>query len=771
MADRKLSIAVKADLREGQKLTKYLTDLATIGSRVAKSFSSIVLGGGGPTGTPGQRIALGKTLQEDIKLMKALGAEGEKFGKVMKSMVASETEKLSKSIKSMTDNLKEFTNAASEAEAQLKEMIETGASPEAIAAQRGTVDKWQQKVSQNAADLKVAHQRDAELNPQKQPWWRRDLLGGQGTQQILSQLGLGGLARYAGVAGIGIAAYQATDDFFTTRTQMANQVMQNRLMSADRKRLAMELAQGNAGAAVAFQESNTFNRGELLDVIQATVGEAQWKHVKGALTNFISAKPGATVSEIGEFATSHGANAALIDQAMTAFRRNLQSANVPQQTMLQAGQQQAGVMRALGRAAFGTANSREAEALYARELGGVGMKGANDYNLNLEAGTTANVHMQLIGRVGRAAASKLVGAAASAIASGMDELAAIGVMAAYAGVRGGNIMSALRGVTGDANIAGILAQGSAQFAGAQFAYLPGDAGVAAMGFGIGDAGPAGMARRAQQGILGAQSVSSLLTGGSDNWQRTINLVNATRAAGPGASVYTSSALTRLGQDYNLVAKMMAPNAKATEEMEALGVTVPMLREYVKSTSMTPFARILRDPATAGLPGVGIIQQIEKSGKSLHDFFKGMDPDKRDKMIRQVGAVLSVGDTADYATPALGAAAVYGWAGLGEMPAKGKGFGVGTKPKTGDALDAVSSSAQTLRESLDLLKKSVDEFALPGTLGALVAGWLAHRHELNMSETSMSEEEKMKGLNRTPKGQAQAGHRDPHDQRPPPVHHR
>ncbi len=80
MADKNLKISVKSDLRDGQKLTRFVQDLHQKVEKFAKVLGNLRLGGGPPTPTgqptPGQQT-LAKQLEGDKKAMEGMGREVE----------------------------------------------------------------------------------------------------------------------------------------------------------------------------------------------------------------------------------------------------------------------------------------------------------------------------------------------------------------------------------------------------------------------------------------------------------------------------------------------------------------------------------------------------------------------------------------------------------------------------------------------------------------------------------------------------------------------
>jgi hypothetical protein len=78
VADKNLKISVKSDLRDGQKLTRFVQDLHQKVEKFAKVLGNLRLGGGapGPTGkpAPGEQT-LAKQLEGDKKAMENLGRE------------------------------------------------------------------------------------------------------------------------------------------------------------------------------------------------------------------------------------------------------------------------------------------------------------------------------------------------------------------------------------------------------------------------------------------------------------------------------------------------------------------------------------------------------------------------------------------------------------------------------------------------------------------------------------------------------------------------
>ena len=80
MSDKNLKISVKSDLRDGQKLTRFVQDLHQKVEKFAKVLGNLRLGGGPPTPTgkpaPGQ-LTLSKQLEVDKKAMEVMGREVE----------------------------------------------------------------------------------------------------------------------------------------------------------------------------------------------------------------------------------------------------------------------------------------------------------------------------------------------------------------------------------------------------------------------------------------------------------------------------------------------------------------------------------------------------------------------------------------------------------------------------------------------------------------------------------------------------------------------
>lgn len=222
----------------------------------------------------------------------------------------------------------------------------------------------------------------------------------------------------------------------------------------------------------------------------------------------------------------------------------------------------------------------------------------------VDASTLMGLHSSMIGASGRGAAG--LGAGAYAIAGGMDTGAVASMLSA--GPRGSRLLAAVQGLGIDVAAREKLGGYAASLVGNPMMSM-GDPGAMAAMLGAGIAGDTATQNRMALQNQGGMGTYGQMMVGSDAWGRTASFINA-NVAGEGLSLYAKRALAEIAKDPNKLAQIQAGTYHVSAGESALGLTDEIVRNWATMQGKTEMSRFLS--GDLGLRGTAAGQHLAKA---------------------------------------------------------------------------------------------------------------------------------------------------------------
>jgi hypothetical protein len=310
---------------------------------------------------------------------------------------------------------------------------------------------------------------------------------------------------------------------------------------------------------------------------------------------------------------------------------------------------------AKGAAEFDAANQAKFEAIreltlnagYERRLGG--FYGGNKYaeQARILAKITGvpedaimSMNSGLVGAQGRGGAW-LGQIAARAVAGGMDQGAVMSMLSA--GPLAANLFGAVNRTGFYIAAAEKVGMAAASYTGNPLFNLSDPSALVAMlGSGLTGLGSMDQNRMAAQNQIGLQNYANTMVGG-DAWGQTAAFINA-NAAGSGLSFYGKNALAELATDPGKLAALQAAvysgkDYKVSGSMDALGITSDMAKDWFMRQQETQLSRFMDDPSLAGTKaGERLAAAREAGGLGL--YLQGLSGKEKGRAIMELGGLTS-----------------------------------------------------------------------------------------------------------------------------------
>jgi hypothetical protein len=600
--DRKLTLSFKADLKEGQKFQKFLSDLAAQGNKVAKSLSGVTLGAG-----PGvQKGALAKSLLEQKNLFRDMGKEAENVGRIFKNVVGRSSDELANKLTKTSQKIKTLTMEHARLEQHYAEMQQSGASAK-------TLQAIQRKIGGAEGRLLTNVAQQGQMQQQLEALQGGVAGGGMGARLLAGAkiggrvLGLAGIA----VAGAGVIAQELRDqkmDFLRRESGAAGAF--NDIVINSRQG---DMTHVNALAQIMNDPSK---RKDMIALMQRsgvmrgleTGGEAVGNFMQG---NFGAIAPQSIIRAFGDTDV----------KLREEFRTQLNQ----QATVNAVDQFDVDQFRA-------RAGSR-VETM--RMMGGEGRMNAwfkAGGNMGFGEDRVAGMFSGVMQQAGRKAASAAMPMVMRGIAAGLAEGAATQMAAGGAMGMGGDPLMAALQLQG--NGMDVIA---AQMLGGNVAsYLTsGNAITSGMGFMAGMAGGS-MTGTAQdvltmnQKMMGSQLYGQLQGGGLDPYQNSMSWVNVIGALGTNSSPYAQAALKRAISNPITAEDIM--KGELPPELQGMGISLDQARSAIQANNRTSILRYMQNAGdTANGPAFQMMQNVvDQYGGDMGAFLQSEIYPIRDK---------------------------------------------------------------------------------------------------------------------------------------------
>lgn len=534
--NKEFKISWKTDTRGLKEANKLLSDMANMGSKVAKSFTGMNLG---LSGGAGARGGIAKALLAEKKAFDDLGAAGMKVSRILGETVVQSTQKLRNSITETNTKINDLVVKYEQAQQRLATAPEKWKKGRERAV-AGVVGQLQQQMG---AKLGLAGQLQ-ELGAEGGGGGFMQQLGGPLMGLISSQGGmLGRLAMAAGPAGLAIAAGLAAAKFVTSgleATSGSRFEAGGRLGGAERTYRMMQMQGdfsyqiGQARLAGSPEDRERLATAETL----ARLKSGAWTAVKTGMAlplALFGINASGAIAESGAME----ANAAALERrnelirAMGAEKAEL----VPQMEAVRAAMpQRMAYLRRYSKESLNNINTLAAEGVDPSML-----FGAQD--------TMAQ-------RLGIFGSGLMLPQVAAAHMAGMDSAIAARSLAA-SGARGSNLVSqALQGNQDMVARERALQAAAASMENSMAPLTGGGGYYRALMSGVSDNMTGAMQiRTAEQNIKGAEAVGRMGAGFSP-YQQTLNLVNAIQNL-PGGDIYAQNALSKFGSNPRVLFDVMA----------------------------------------------------------------------------------------------------------------------------------------------------------------------------------------------------------------------
>lgn len=577
MSDKKLTIAVKADIREGQKLQRFLTDLQREGSKTAKALQGISLS---MVGKDSQRGGIAKAILENKKLFKELGTAGADLKKMFERDVGRGAQDATKRLSELNDKLKGLTDSYKRNREEVERLKKAGnyrGAREFVKA--ANVDRA--GIYDVMGDMPNAKRMAAMFGNGQGAFGQMRQMAMSGIMQTpMGQMAMG-LGPIAGALGIGSLVVDALKDSrqaaYLRETMGAGARAQSgstmgrldvsrQWGQMDEKlwdQLIGERVGGNDSVSRAGKAAGTLKydevtrSGKALDMISLNPFQI-YRGGKRFAKSFMPWTP--------EYVESENADAlidAASDQAKLGQRENLKNADPKTKAQMDFMLAQKGAANMNAYRWGGTATSA---MTWSSDMG---------RKMMLPPQLLEQVRNQLVDAAGRFG-STFVSAVSASVRHGMSAGAAASI--ATGGAAAGNTLGVLggRGIgegapreTLGSGINAYLGSGSLiSGTGLEAGNLAGALASGAVG------NDAMQLRTLQMNQRGMGLLDNLTAGGADPWQKSVNLANAVTNF-RGGSIYGQNALANLSFS-DLVKYRNVPKDKLPAHLRGLGITTGMI---------------------------------------------------------------------------------------------------------------------------------------------------------------------------------------------------
>ena len=608
MADKNLRISVKSDLRDGQKLTRFVQDLHQKVEKFAKVLGNLRLGGGPPTPTgqptPGQQT-LAKQLEGDKKAMEGMGREVENLQR-------------------------RFVNLGNTVQ-------QAGSKMQAASRRSLLVDQYGRPLPPSDGAVGIGEPgAPGGLGPPRGGRFGGGIggFGGGANRRILTSL-LGPLGPWGAImAGATIAnnIFSGLELANTLPLQLQSTAggiyggMQLKGMRLDPGlATAKYMLSRDPGRREAFEEetglgaTSAFARGgrkpffdifeHPIDTLRSPV--ARWEQLKNSMNSALAERAKATEQQLSQLSE-------LDKVGQEQFG-----------TMVQRAKQRVLMFRRFGEKSY--------------------QQGANlAMGIGFDESDIAPLAEMVSRKTGTFGAMGIAGAALMSARYGGWSAGTAASIGAKTAVAGGKVFGQLRGL--DPAIGAIIGESAAGTFNASDFLSEGVGYTQALRTGVGG-GPMGV-RRAEQNILGMQGLTNVFSGRLDPYQATVNMAAAVQVMGPTGNVYGIQAITQLAQSNpRLIFDIMAGKAKVPPELEAMGVTTEMVQKWGKISANSTMNRYIGGmKGTRAGAAMDIIQQ--QYGGDLTGYLRKHHSDREISDISGVVAQMSFGGDVGAATGAL-----------------------------------------------------------------------------------------------------------------------
>jgi hypothetical protein len=562
------------------------------------------------------RGGLSKALLDQKNLFTDLGKAGERLSRVLNNEVTRATDNLDKKLEQVNRHLNKAIEVHERYRQKLANIPKGRFDFAAAEGDERNAFDMVQRLAVRSASMTGERTAMAAGGGGSGNIFTRNLLGSGGSGmggQLLQALGLGGMARYAGPLGVGLYGASAITNHFRDRQRQQNYSVD---MQAETGQAvgpaAISLAQGDMATAFGMHQMLGTKQGRedlttLLGNVRNRAGIDAFLGVikKGTIGLNPSGAAFDAASALGDLGSINvEAKKAMMEQ----LQKTLQGSPMDVFQMQMAQQfapQHVGTARALGSRSDVNYTIKNAARF-----------GVSDTEI-------AGIATSIADTAGRSASRRLRDAAASAFAGGLSNAGGI----AGATALDESILPRLAGTGLDVRaVLPMLGQAVASGMGPSSMTMTGADRLGMLGSGINPSMDSAMqVRLTQQNLRGDQALGQMFAG-HDPYQKSINLISAIDALGPGSSIYAQNLLATGLSDTNTLSAVM--NGKVPSYFRSAGISAGDAKKASDNILRSMLNRVVMDEGTANTPmgkaaadamGSSDLRGfLRKSKRGLHD---------------------------------------------------------------------------------------------------------------------------------------------------------